>query len=88
MEITIIVYLTADPSLKRLRRSHLGNQLVVLCFVLKMAIYSQVIEVNREMILWIQTHGFFKDQLAIQSKILINKWQENLRKLFLANPRL
>ena len=28
------------------------------------------------MILWIQTHGFFKDQLAIQSKILINKWQE------------
>ena len=40
-----------NRSLKRLKRSHLGNQMVVLCFVLKMAIYSQVLEVNREMIL-------------------------------------
>ena len=41
-----------NPSLKRLKRSHLGNQMVVLCFVLKMAIYSQVLEViKREMIL-------------------------------------
>ena len=62
--------LNGNPSLRRLRRSHLGNQMMVLCFVLKMAIYSQVIEVNREMILWIQTHGFFKYQLAIQSRIL------------------
>jgi len=54
---------------------------MVLCFVLKMAIYSQVLEVNREMILWIQTHGFFKDKLAIQSKILINKWQEIYKKI-------
>ena len=55
--------------------------MMVLCFVLKMAIYSQVLEVNREMILWIQTHGFFKDKLAIQSKILINKWQEIYKKI-------
>ena len=41
-----------NRSLKRLKRSHLGNQMVVLCFVLKKTIYSQVLEViNREMIL-------------------------------------
>ena len=28
-----------NRSLKRLKRSHLGNQMVVLCFVFKMAIY-------------------------------------------------
>lgn len=68
--------LSGNSSLKGLRR--IISEIRWWCCVLSLRWQStrKPNEVNCELILWIQTRGFFKDQLAIQSKILINKWQE------------